>query len=90
MSDSHSDLLSLVEKFLKQTSMYPTTFGEKVMGDRHLVRRLRAGGSVMLPTADKIKAFIAANTPKPKAKKKRPGRASRAKGRSLREAHSTA
>ena len=63
------------------------------MGDRHLVRRLRAGGSVMLPTADKIKAFIAANTPKPKAKKKRPvgpTRAGRVKGRSLREAHSTA
>lgn len=58
-------LLAEIERFLNQTGMPPTTFGVTVMNDWHLVRRLRDGGSVRMPTADKIREFIS-NYPREK------------------------
>lgn len=58
MSTSREVLLGEVESFLETTGMSPSVFGEKLMNDRHLVRRLRAGREVTLTTADRIRDFI--------------------------------
>jgi hypothetical protein len=57
-SSSLENLLADVERFLKRSGMPATNFGVEVMKDRHLVRRLRRGAKVTLPTADRIHAFI--------------------------------
>ena len=58
MRTSREILLGEVEAFLDTTGMSPSVFGEKLMNDRHLVRRLRAGREVTLTTADRIREFI--------------------------------
>lgn len=47
-----------VETFLRVSGMAPTTFGIKSCGDKHIVRKLRAGRTVTLITVDKITAYI--------------------------------
>ena len=61
MSTSREVLLREVEAFLDASGMSPSVFGEKLMNDRHLVRRLRAGREVTLTTADRIRGFISEN-----------------------------
>lgn len=60
MTTSREILLSEVEAFLARSGMPPTAFGELLMNDRHLVRRLRSGRDVTLSTADRIRQFILA------------------------------
>jgi hypothetical protein len=48
-----------IERFLVRTGMAPSTFGRRVANDHKLVKRLRAGGTVRLPTADHIRQFMA-------------------------------
>lgn len=69
MSKSQDILLREVEAFLVKSGMPATSFGEQLMNDRHLVRRLRAGSEVRLRTADKIREFIA-NYNQKKAKRR--------------------
>jgi hypothetical protein len=54
MQSSQQELLERIERYLIRHKMAPTTFGVEVMRDRHLVRRLRAGRSITLRTADRI------------------------------------
>jgi hypothetical protein len=75
MRNSQHSLLGEIERFLKTSKLSATAFGEQVMNDRHLVRRLREGGSVTLKTADKIRSFIA-DPPRPKKKGRRAARPS--------------
>lgn len=51
-------LLDEIEAFLSDTGMGDSTFGHRTVNDGKLVKRLRAGGSVLLPTAEKILEFI--------------------------------
>jgi hypothetical protein len=53
-------LLDEIKQFLARTSMGPSYFGDLACGNTELVRRLEAGRSVTLRTAEKIRAFMAA------------------------------
>lgn len=64
MPNSQAVLLKEIENFLIEQDVSPTAFGDDVMGDRHLVRRLRNGGLVKMPTADKLRAYMAAERAK--------------------------
>ena len=55
------DIRKIVDEFLADSGMAPSTFGRKVMGDKNLVKRLRAGKDVTTNTARKIIIFIEAN-----------------------------
>lgn len=63
MTRSTDELLSEIESFIAANGMSATAFGELSMGDRHLLRRLRSGGSVTLDTADAIHLFMRAYQP---------------------------
>lgn len=54
-------LLAEIEGFLAGSGMAATEFGERIMGDRGLVRRLRSGLDVTTATADKCRALIKAH-----------------------------
>ena len=68
MRKSETSLLNEIDEFLSVSNLSATAFGEKVMNDRHLVRRLKNGGSVTLKTADKIRTFIADWKPRGKGR----------------------
>jgi hypothetical protein len=68
MQNSNSSLLEEIESFLDRSELSASAFGQQVMGDRHLVHRLRGGKTVRLPTADKIRGFIKDWKPRPKPK----------------------
>ena len=71
MRKSETSLLNEIDDFLSVSNLSATAFGERVMNDRHLVRRLKDGGSVTLKTADKIRTFIK-NWKPPKVGRARP------------------
>jgi hypothetical protein len=57
-------LLPDIEVFLaKYPGISATSFGDRAMGDRHLVRQLRAGRRVWPETEAKIRAFMTAYVP---------------------------
>lgn len=58
MMRSTDKLLADIEQFIEHNSMSATAFGLAALNDGHLVRKLRAGGSVTLDTADRIRAFM--------------------------------
>ena len=64
-------LLAEIQRFLKRTGMAETTFGQKATNNWRLVERLQAGGSVTLTAADRIRAFIAANSPSEEKSRRR-------------------
>jgi len=53
-----AELLSEIEAFLLKHGIAATAFGDG-LGDRHLVRQLRAGRRVWPETAEKIRAHMA-------------------------------
>lgn len=55
---SDAALLEYIEDFLQRHGMSATRFGEEAASDRHLVRSLRAGGSVTLRRAERILAYM--------------------------------
>ena len=56
----NEQIIDEIENFLAVSGMAPSTFGHKTAQDGKLVNRLRRGGTVTLPTAEKIRAFISA------------------------------
>lgn len=56
-------LLKEIEDFLASAPLAPATFGRKAVNDGKLVSRLRAGSSVTLETAARIRRFIANPAP---------------------------
>lgn len=56
--DSTKELLTACLRFMRETGMSAKRFGLESCGDEHLIRRLREGKSVLLTTADKIRAYI--------------------------------
>jgi hypothetical protein len=61
MSETHQ-LLREIEAFIGDADMAPSTFGRKAVNDGKLVGRLRAGSTVTLENASRIRRFIKANT----------------------------
>ena len=55
---TQSPLLQEIKAFLRDSGMAATTFGQRISGNSHLVSRLENGGTVTLPVAEKIEAFI--------------------------------
>ena len=55
------DIRKIVDEFLADTGMAPSTFGRRVMGDKNLVKRLRLGKDVTTKTAGKIIVFVEAH-----------------------------
>ena len=52
-------LLQEIDGFLATAGMAESTFGRKAVNDGKLVARLRAGSTVTLDTASKVRACIA-------------------------------
>lgn len=63
-TSSDAKLLSEIERYLVAADMHASTFGLLALNDGKLVMRLRAGSSVTLRTADKIRAWMAENRPR--------------------------
>lgn len=51
-------LLADIERFLADTGMNHYVFSENACRDRHVVRRLRAGTTITLRTADKLRTYM--------------------------------
>lgn len=68
--DSTQALLREIEAFMASTGIAMSAFGEEACGNKHLVRRLRSGSSVTLPTADQIQAFMRSYRPGDRSKKR--------------------
>lgn len=47
-----------IEQFLRLTGMPHSTFGQRACGDKNIVKKLRAGTSITLRQADRIKDFM--------------------------------
>ena len=59
-----TQLLEDIEDFLKKhTSLSATAFGDGAMGDRHLVRQMRAGRRLWPETEAKVRDFMASYQP---------------------------
>ena len=58
-----SPILHDIESFLAETGMSATYFGKRAVNNSELVDRLRAGGDVTIRTADRVRAFMADNSP---------------------------
>jgi hypothetical protein len=54
-----STLIREIDAFLASAGMKQTAFGLEVLNDPALLTRLRAGGTVTLRTAEKIREYIA-------------------------------
>lgn len=56
-------LLQDIEAFLEAHEISATAFGDSALGDRHLVRQLRAGRRVWPETEQKVRDFMAGYCP---------------------------
>lgn len=56
--DATAPLIDEIKAFLGRTGMAETTFGQKAVRDWRLLERLRGGGSVTLPTAQRLRKFM--------------------------------
>ncbi len=56
------EFLERIERFLRMSDTYPTTFGENVMNDGSFVFDLRGGRSVTLKTQKKVLDYLASHT----------------------------
>lgn len=56
--DATQTLLSEIEAFLSRTGMEASTFGQKAVHDWRQVERLRAGGSVSLRKAERLRTYM--------------------------------
>lgn len=55
-----SDLLSEIHDFLAETGMGPSYLGKQAVGNSEIVKRLEAGRTIQLDTAEKLRAFMRA------------------------------
>ena len=82
MIDEHKKLLSEIEAFLVQHGMSRTRFGIATMNDAKILKRLRAGMTCTLKTAERLRSWMEAYeqpksiSPKPRAPKPRSKRPS--------------
>jgi len=57
-------LLTEIQAFCARSGMAETTFGEKAVRQWRLVAHLRAGKTITLSTAERVREFIASNSNK--------------------------
>lgn len=60
--DSRTQLLAEIDAFLAARSMAESTFGRLAVNDGKFVSRLRGKGNITWATADRVRAFIAAQS----------------------------
>ncbi len=53
-----TQILEMIECFLKESGMSATSFGTRSLNDKNIVRRLRNGGGITLRNANRLTAFI--------------------------------
>ena len=58
MIDEHKKLLSEIEAFLVQHGMSRTRFGIETMNDAKILKRLRAGMTCTLKTANRLRSWM--------------------------------
>ena len=58
------DLLIEIETYCSAVGIKPTTLGRYAVNDGGFVSRLEAGGQCLPRTAQKVRAYMAANPPK--------------------------
>lgn len=63
--DQREALLREIEAFISAKAMAPTTFGRLAVNDGKFVGRLRNNGNITFATAERVRAFIRENAPKP-------------------------
>lgn len=51
-------LMERIEAFIERHGMTTYAFGEKAIGDKHLVRQLRAGRDLRMSTVDRIERYM--------------------------------
>lgn len=56
-------LLDEIEAFLSASGMGETYFGRQAAGNTEVVKRLRSGRDVTTTTAERLRAYMAANPP---------------------------
>jgi hypothetical protein len=59
MSNQTTSLRDEIRLFLEETGMSSSYFGKRAAGNSELVSRLEMGRTVTLPTAERIRRFIA-------------------------------
>ena len=65
MATLEQQFRSRVSAFLRRTSLRPTTFGLKALGDPNLLRQIDRGRSPSLRTADRVLEFMTAYDQRP-------------------------
>lgn len=55
------NLMERIDAFLLRHGMSPYAFGEKAIGDKHLVNQLRAGRDLRMSTVQRIERFMEAH-----------------------------
>ncbi len=61
MQDPQTEALrEEIRGFLAETGMSASYFGKRAAGNSEIVSRLEAGKTVTLPTAERLRAFMAA------------------------------
>lgn len=65
------DLLTSIERFLADTGMSASYFGEKAVRNSKVVARLRNGRPIQVGTANRLRAFMAAEMATRKAAARR-------------------
>lgn len=58
---TREQFLAEVERFLRESGVSASAFGQQAMGDKNFVRGLRLGKSVTLDTADRVRRFMEAS-----------------------------
>jgi hypothetical protein len=61
--DANQQLVAEIEAYAEAVGMAVSTICKKAGGNSEIVRKIRRGGTVTLPIADRIRAYIAANPP---------------------------
>ncbi len=63
MTPFRDTLLAEIASFMTRTGMSETALGKRAVREPNILRRLRAGRSVSIDTADRIRAFMASWQP---------------------------
>lgn len=63
MENQKTDLMTAIDDFLSVTGMGPSYFGKVAANNSELVSRLKRGRRVWPETEQKIRDYIAKNTP---------------------------
>jgi hypothetical protein len=59
--------IHLIERFMQQTGTPPTVLGRQALNDPAFIIHLRAGRSPSLRVADRVRAYIYANSKRTRA-----------------------